>query len=297
MGMYDDDNSRRPQGPSIGGRLIIALAIAVVGFLMYLSHSEENPVTGKRQHVAISPSQEIRLGLQSAPAMARQMGGELPATDSRVIEVKRVGQVIVENTAAKKSPWKFQFHVLADPKTVNAFALPGGQIFITEGLLNKLKTEAQLIGVLSHEMGHVIERHTAQQMAKSQLGNILVTAVATGASSPNDPSGYNANIVAGVVNHMFQLRYGRKDEAEADIWGIKLMMQLGYDPQAMIQVLEILKAQGGGGGHSEIFQTHPDPDHRIQLIRDYLKEHPADSNMRQGKNLQEPRRGILRSAD
>lgn len=292
----DDDNGYEPQrgggygggGGGISGRLIMALIIAAVGFFMYLSQSETNPVTGKKQHVTISPSDEIKLGLQSAPQMAKEMGGELPATDPHSVEVKKLGQLIVSKSEARGSPWKFQFHVLSDNKTVNAFALPGGQIFITQGLLNKLDSEAQLAGVLSHEMGHVIERHTAQQMAKSRLGDILVTAVGVGVTDPNNPNGANASMVAAVVNHMFQLRYSRNDEAEADMWGIKLMMEMGYDPQAMIQVLQILKAEGASHGHTpELFQTHPDPDHRIMLIREYLKQHPPAPHQNEGGNLKQ----------
>lgn len=284
MGIFDQNNSNQPAN-RFGGRILIAIIIGIVGLFMYLSQSQENPVTGKKQHVSLNPNQEIRLGLESAPKMAHEMGGELPATDPRVQLVQKMGQLLVANTEAKKSPWKFQFHVLADTKTVNAFALPGGQIFITLGLLNKLKTEAQLAGVLSHEMGHVIERHTAQQMAKSQFGQLLVLAVGVGASDSqhgmNDPM-----VIASVVNQMTQLRYGRKDELEADLWGLRLMHEVGYDPRAMIQVMEILKGTSGGGSRSlDFFQTHPDPDKRIDAIKAYLKEHPSDENTNEGENL------------
>lgn len=264
------------------GRLIGALMIGLIGIFMYMSQVEQNPVTGEKQHVAITPEQEIRLGLESAPAMAREMGGELPVSDPRTIEVQKVGNYIVSHTAAEKSPWKFKFHVLADNQTVNAFALPGGQIFITLGLLNKLQTEAQLAGVLSHEIGHVIERHSSQQMAKNQLGQSLVIAVATG--SNQDSHSY---MVASVVNQMLQLRYSRQDESEADEWGLKLMEKAGFDPQAMIEVMQVLKAAGGGGRGIEMFQTHPNPDLRMEQIRTYLKEHPPGPGLSEGRRLNE----------
>lgn len=259
-----------------GGRIIGGIIIAVIGFMMYMSQVQENPVTHERQHVAISPDQEIRLGLQSAPVMAKQMGGELPASDLRVEQVKTIGSHLVASTDAKKSPWKFQFHVLADTRTINAFALPGGQIFITAGLLDKLKTKDQIAGVLGHEMGHVIERHSAQQMATSQLGQLLVVAVGTAASSRQHPQqSYNAALIASLVNQMFQLRYSRADESAADIWGIKLLAQAGYDPKAMVEVLRILKESAGKNPGMEIFQTHPNPDLRIKEIEEYLRSHPA----------------------
>lgn len=267
------------------GRILIALAIALIAFLSYWSHTEQNPVTGQRQHIALSPSQEISLGLHAAPTMAREMGGEVSPIDPRAQEVRRIGELIITNSEAHKSPWKFQFHLLNDTKTINAFALPGGQIFITLGLYNNLQTEAQLAGVLSHEMGHVIERHTAQQMAKSQLGDMLVIAVGTGASDPNSGGGQNAAMIASVVNHMFQLRYSREDESEADIWGIKLMEKAGFDPTAMIQVMQILKSAAGSSHSPEMFQTHPNPDLRIEQIKAYLKEHPPAPGLTQGRQL------------
>lgn len=275
------------QSNNFKGRLIAAAAIVLIGLFMYWNNQEINPVTGVKQHVAISPDQEIRLGLESAPEMAREMGGELPATDPRVVEVQKIGNYIVSSAVSGKSPWKFKFHVLADRKTVNAFALPGGQIFITLGLLNQLQTEAQLAGVLSHEIGHVIERHSAQQMAKNQLGQSLIAAVAAGSNQESQ-----SMMIASVVNQMIQLRYGRHDESQADEWGLKLMEKAGFDPRAMIEVMKILKAAGGGSGNSiELFQTHPNPDLRIEQIEAYLKEHPPEPGLSEGKPLKD----ILRS--
>lgn len=271
------------QSSNLKARLIGALIIALIGIFMFMSRTEENPVTGEKQHVAISPEQEIRLGLESAPEMSREMGGELSASDPRTAEVQKIGQLLVRSSEAGKSPWKFNFHLLADNKTVNAFALPGGQIFITLGLLDKLQTEAQLAGVLGHEIGHVIERHSAQQMAKNQLGQSLIVAVAAGSAQER-----NSMMLASVVNQMIQLRYGRNDESQADIWGIKLMEKAGFDPRAMVQVMEVLKAASGSrGGGVELFQSHPNPDLRIEQINAYLKEHPPAKGLSEGRPLKE----------
>ena len=127
-------NSENGRGGGFSTRFMGALLMAAVAFIMYMTNTQENPVTGEKQHVTITPDQEIKLGMQAAPEMASEMGGELSSSDARTVEVKKIGNAIVSSTRAKKSPWKFQFHVLADPKTINAFALPGGQIFITKGL-------------------------------------------------------------------------------------------------------------------------------------------------------------------
>src|ERR1700722_13052280 len=105
-------NSNQGQGSGFLGRLVIAGIIAVVGWFMYMHQVEVNPVTKEKQHVSITPSQEIRLGLESAPQMAREMGGELSNSDPRTQFVQEVGQHLVNTTVAKDSPWKFQFHLL-----------------------------------------------------------------------------------------------------------------------------------------------------------------------------------------
>ncbi len=274
-------------GQRRGGSLLMALIIAAVALFMYFTQTEENPITGEKQRVAITPAQEIKLGLQSAPQMAAKMGGEVSTNDPRTREVQQIGQEILSRSKANRGPWQFKFHLLADSQTVNAFALPGGQIFITLGLLNKLQTEAQLAGVLAHEMGHVIQRHSAQQMAKGQLGQLLIMATGMGAGSNDSNSGYQAAMVASVVNQMMQLRYGRKDELEADQWGLALMEQAGYDPRAMIEVKRNLEKASPGGKQPEMLLTPPYPEHRIDKISAYLKENPPKSNLTEGRNLQD----------
>lgn len=281
MGLFDSQNGR-----GIGSQLFIALIIAASGLFMYLSHTEKNPITGVKQHLSISPQQEIRLGLQSAPQMAAKMGGELPSNDSRAQEVRKIGNDIVARSDAHKGPWRFQFHLLADPKTINAFALPGGQIFITLGLFNKLQTEGQLAGVLAHEIGHVIQRHSAQQMAKGELGQIFVAATSVGLNDPNHPNrGQQAAAIASVVNQVTQLKYSRNDELEADSWGLQLMSQAGFTPKAMLEVMDILKKAAPEGHQPEMLLTHPYPENRIKQINEYLKKHPPASNLTEGSPL------------
>lgn len=274
-------NDNYPNSSGRYMRLFIGVAIALVGFFLYMSHQEENPVTKEKQHVSITPAEEIKLGIESAPEMSAEMGGELPDSDPRTAEVRRIGNFLVEHTVAQNSPWKFKFHLLADNKTVNAFALPGGQIFITLGLYSKLQNQAQLAGVLAHEMGHVIERHSAQQMATSQLGQLLTLAVGTAVSDQSN----SAYQVAAVVNQAVQMSYSRKDELQADNWGLKLMVESGLNPFAMIDVMNILKAASKGGSGLEFFQTHPNPDLRIKQIKEYLEKNPPPSGLSNGRSL------------
>ncbi|HTL28240.1 MAG TPA: M48 family metalloprotease [Tepidisphaeraceae bacterium] len=277
-------------GRRLSLRLIAGLVIAVIGIITYFHHTETNPVTGEKQRVAMTVDQEKALGLEAAPQMANEMGGVLPENDPESQLVRAMGEKIVASSDAGKSPYvgNFHFHVIADPKTVNAFALPGGQVFITHALLSQLQNEAQLAGVLGHEIGHVIARHAAEHMAKGQLGQSLVTAVAVGASD-DQRRGQMAAMAAMMANQMLQLHYSRDDELQADSLGLKYMSQTGYTPAAMLEVMEILKRASGGGGRGPSFmQTHPDPDARIAQIKEYLQKNfpnGVPSNLTEGKQL------------
>jgi beta-barrel assembly-enhancing protease len=241
-------------------RIIIALLIAGVSALMYFTNTSVNPVTGEKQHVSLTPQQEIAMGLQSAPSMAKEFGG-LSQNAKATALVKQVGAKLVAKTVAATSPYKFNFHLLADPRTINAFALPGGQIFITEALLGKLRTEGELAGVLGHEIGHVIERHSAEHMAKSRAiqGGAASVAVLTGESQS-----------AQTAAAMIQMRYGRKDELESDKWGMKLGAEAGYDPRAMMGVMEVLAQASKGARQPEMMSSHPLPESRIIAAKEII---------------------------
>ncbi|RCR71635.1 M48 family metallopeptidase [Larkinella punicea] len=255
---------------SRAGRLIFGLIAALIAVFTYFSNTQENPVTGEKQHISLTPEQEVQLGLESAPQMAQQFGGLYP--DEKVQQsVKRVGQKIVNSTDVKNSPYQFDFHVLADNKTVNAFAVPGGQIFITAALLDKLKNEDQLAGVLGHEITHVVGRHSAEQIAKQQLTQGLAGAAAIATEDPNSP-GRNSAIAAYVAN-LIGLKYGRDDEIESDQLGVRWMVESGYNPEAMIDVMEVLKAAGGPNRPSEFMSSHPDPDNRIERIQEAIAKY------------------------
>ncbi len=264
-------------GGNSGGtlRLIIGIVIAIFGVITYFAHTSVNPTTGEVQHVSMTPDQETALGVQSAPQMAAQMGGEADPSDPRAQEVSHIGGQIVQRSDASKSPYQYQFHLLNDAQMVNAFALPGGQVFITRGLYDKLADEAELAGVLGHETGHVVERHSAQQYEKSQLGQTLV--LATGVAASNRQRGLAAWAIADLANQMIQLKFSREDESQADERGLQFMTQAGYDPTAMIDVMKILQKVAGSGSQPEFLETHPDPGNRIDAIQQWLSQNPGRS--------------------
>jgi predicted Zn-dependent protease len=243
-------------------RWLIALVMAAFGFISYCSSTTENPVTGEKQRVRLTPEQEISLGRQLAPQMAAQFGG-VSASSNRE-RVRKVGERIVARSSAARTPYKYSFYLLSDRKTVNAFALPGGQIFITEALLGLLSSEDELAAVLGHEIGHVLARHSAEHLAKQQLTQQLIGAVVIGSGS------YDTAQIAQIAGSLVNMKHGRDDEIESDTLGLRLVREAGYDPSAMIAVMQALEKASGGSRQPEFASTHPSPANRIQRIRENL---------------------------
>ncbi len=259
------------RGNNLKIRLFIGIAIVAFAYLRKCSQQEENPYTGRTQTITLTPEQEIAIGLQSAPSMAQQHGGLYPNQQYQDI-VDAIGKKLVDNSIAKQSGYPFDFHLLKDEKTINAFALPGGQIFITFALFSKLTDssgrldEDMLAGVLGHEIGHVIGRHSAERIAKQDLTQGLLSGAAVG-FDPSTAQGMAA--IANIIN----MKYGRGDELESDDLGVRLMIDANYNPEELIGVMEILKTAAGPNRTPEFQSTHPDPENRIQKIKEAIKKY------------------------
>lgn len=269
-GGYGDP--RRPQRRRLGGglgsfmktRLLIGLAVAGFALFSYLKSSQFNEVTGEKQYISLSPHQEIALGLQSAPAMIERHGGLHPDRRARAL-VQQIGERLVQSSAAKDTPWQFEFHLLRDPQTINAFALPGGQIFLTDALFRRLDTEGKVAGVLGHEIGHVVGRHSAERIAKSQLTQGLTGAVIAASGTANSAR------MAQMVGQLINMKYGRGHELESDRLGVRFLADAGYDPRGLIGVMEVLAASRQGQSPPEFMSTHPNPENRIEEIENAIK--------------------------
>lgn len=245
--------------------LIIGLGMAAFQAFKYFTNTQLNPVTGETQRVQWSTEEEVQLGLQSAPQMAQQHGGLHP--DDRAQEyLDLVGEKLANTPTGRKSLYPYDFHLLQDPQVVNAFALPGGQCFITAALFERLSTEDELAGVIGHEIGHVIERHGAERMAKSGFIQGLIQSVMIGSGGDHTMAQ-----VANVVGNSLNMKYGRDQELESDLWGVKLMIEAGYDPNALIRVMDILEDASGGQKVPEFQSTHPSPENRREKIREAIE--------------------------
>jgi predicted Zn-dependent protease len=254
-------------------KLLVRLAIgglfALFALINYFTSVTENPVTGETQRIQLSPRQEVVLGLESRQQVAAQYGGLYPdATLQNYID--RVGERIVTRSQASESVYPFEFHLLNDSQTINAFALPGGQVFITTALLSRFNSEAQLAGVLGHEIGHVVGRHGAEHLAKQQLGAALVNSVGI-AASDSPESGRQAAVLAQAVNQLLNLKYGREDELESDRLGFQFMTEAEYNPEGIVEVMQILQS-ARGSQPPEFLSTHPDPGNRVERLQALVEQ-------------------------
>lgn len=266
--MYRMQPFRRRRGLPLG-QIVIAVILAAASLISYFGTQEDNPVTGESQHVNISVDQEIAMGLQAAPEMAAQFGGLDPDPNAQAL-VDQVGGRIVQRSAAQASPYQYEFHVLDDANTINAFALPGGQVFITRALLDRLQTEGQLAGVLGHEIGHVVGRHGAQQIAKAKLTEGLTGAVVIASYDPNDPYQRNSAFAL-LIGQLVNMKFGREDELESDFLGVCFIHEAGYDPNELVGVMQILEDSRQGQSPPEFFSTHPNPENRIAKIQNAIQ--------------------------
>jgi predicted Zn-dependent protease len=263
---------RRSVSSGFKARLIIAAIFALFAIVSYYSSSEVNPATGETQRVGMSAGDEFQMGLQAAPEMIQQHGGEIRA--GRDAErVRRIGGQLLQaverwlqsNDKQLPPEYQFDFHLLADPQTINAFALPGGQVFVTQALY-RLLSDGQLAGVLGHEVGHVIERHGAERLAKQKLTQGLTGAAGVAGG------GVDSARMAMAIGQLVNMSYGRNDELESDRWAVRLTTRAGYDPRAMIEVMKILEEASGGAGPPEMMSTHPKPKNRIAYIENVIRE-------------------------
>ncbi len=240
--------------------LLIGLIVAAFSVFKYFSSSQQNPITRETQYLSLTAEQEVAIGLQSAPQMAQQHGGLHP--DQRAQElVDAVGARLVNNSIARRSGYPYDFHLLADNRVINAFALPGGQVFITAALFEQLENEDQLAGVLGHEIGHVIHRHGAERLHKMELTKGLTGAAVVASGD------YNTAQAAQMIGNLINMKYGRDQELESDDFGVRLMIEAGYDPNELIGVMDILEKAGGPNRQPEFQSTHPSPENRRGEIK------------------------------
>lgn len=242
----------------------------LAGLALLVAGCATNPATGQRQLSLISEGQEIQMGLEADPSVVSSMG--LDPDSGRQQYVRAVGMRLARVSERPNLPWTFR--VIDDP-VVNAFAIPGGHIYVTRGILAHLNSEAELASVLGHEIGHVTARHSVTQMSQQQLAQL---GLVVGVALKPDLARY-----AGVASQGLQLlflKYSRDDESQADQLGLRYMRRGGWDVHQMPDVFSLLDrvSQAGGGGRvPDWLSTHPNPVNRRGAIEHAIAALPADS--------------------
>lgn len=249
-------------------RCLLMLVLACL-----LTACSTNPATGQKQLNWLSADREKALGAEAAPQFVEQYGGDIPSPKIQNY-VSDLGHRLAAVSERPDLDW--EFHAV-NSDVINAFALPGGKVFITRGLMQDLQNEAQLAGVLGHEVGHVTAEHIGQQMTRG----MILAGVGVGVGVAGEKTDQDWLKVLGVGTSvgggLYMLSYGRDQETQADELGIRYMTKLGYNPIGQIQVMKVLKrASGGGGGGMEMLSTHPLPDSRIKHLNALIKDKYPD---------------------
>lgn len=239
-------------------RRTLAAATTFLG-LMIVVACATNPVTGRRELALVSEAQEIDMGRQGSADVIAGFG--LHPDAGLQAYVNKIGQALAARTERPQLAW--EFHVI-DDGAVNAFALPGGYIFVTRGLLTHMVNEAELASVLGHEAGHVAARHSVQQISRQQIASLGL-----GLGSVLSPVVAEYGQVVGAGLGLLFLKYSRDHENQADGLGFRYALEAGYDTREMIGVFEMLQSDArlsGSGRLPEWQSTHPDPGNRIEAV-------------------------------
>ena len=219
----------------------------------------------RRQLSFIGEGREIQMGREADPEVVASMGLYLDSTVQRY--VNEFGQRLAAASERPRLPWTFR--VIDDP-TVNAFAVPGGFIYMTRGIMTHLNSEAELVGVIGHEIGHVTARHSVNQMSRAQLAQ-----VGLGVGMIFSPELRAVGDLAGAGLQVLFLSYGRDDEHQADELGVRYMRRTGYEPGELANVMRMLERTSGAGEGSwrvpEWLSTHPNPANRVGSILEEVR--------------------------
>ncbi len=255
----------------------IRIALALTGALLVGSQlgCSTNPATGRSQLNLLSRSQEIALGDQAKSQLTSEYGGSIG--DARVNSYfTNIGQGLSAQTESDYAslPWEF---TLLDSDVLNAFALPGGKVFVSRGLAEKMDSEAELAFVMGHEVGHVTARHVNERISRQMVLSGAVAAVAVGAQmSDRDVIKYGLPSLVGAGTGAYLLKFGRDQESEADALGMRYMNRAGYNPYGAYEAMGILAdAASNSQRQPEFLSTHPYPETRLgQIQRRLQKDYP-----------------------
>ncbi len=267
------------------------IALSLSAFLIFLTANSSAGILDKvmktggtvvKAQKGVSLDDELTMGRN----LSAMILGAFPAYGSEALNqyVSKVGLTVVAASQRPDMNYHFQVVDARDSQgkmIVNAFSTPGGYIFVTRGLLSQLKTEAELAGVLGHEVAHVAQKHALKAIKKQKVTAALVDVGAQVATEKTHglAKEFTAVIGPAFVNNLFEKGFDRADEYKADAAAVKYASKAGYDPKGLIEFLEILHKQQGGRNYSTITRTHPKPEDRIGRLEKLI----ASKKLEEGK--------------
>ncbi|MCX8034374.1 MAG: M48 family metalloprotease [Thermodesulfovibrio sp.] len=250
--------------------------------------AEIDPISGKKTYTLLSTQQEIEIGQKVVPTAINENDGLYPDREVQNY-IKQLGAKIANVTPRKVD---YQFYIVNSPD-INAFALPGGPVFITRGILLKMENESELAGVLAHELGHINARHHAKFLEKTYGMSILVSILGIALQGSDYASAVMS--LAQVSAGLLQLKFSRDQENEADALGVRFSYQSGYDPRGLLSMFEKFKTLEKGIS-VEWLSTHPLPDTRIKNVQQMISQQYPDSyKLRQNSTTFSRIQAILKS--
>jgi predicted Zn-dependent protease len=247
--------------------LLVFSALAITGFAYVIQSTPQLPDPG---NTGVSKEQQEQLGQQTAAEVYKQMP-VLPDSSAETQYVQQLGRKLV-SVIPPETSWPYQFHVVPQ-KEINAFALPGGPIFVNIGTITAAQNEAQLAGVMAHEISHVYMQHSIKQLKKQQLQQGLVGILGAVLGQSGGAAASLARIGIGIGSGMLSLKYSRGDEAQADSVGAILMYKVGYPPVELAEFFQTLEQQGGANGPN-FLSDHPNPGNRVAAIEQEVRGWP-----------------------
>jgi predicted Zn-dependent protease len=240
-------------------KILVTISFFITAVVLIISCAV-NPVTGKRQMMLMSEAQEVALGAQYDPQVIATFGEYDDAKLESFLQSKATEMGLISHRP------KLQYHVkILDSPVVNAFATPGGYIYFTRGILAQFTNEAEVMGVLGHEMGHIAARHSVSQQSKQTIGTLLLI---TGMVVSEELAKYAEYAMQGM--QLLFLKFSRDDERQADTLGVEYSSKIGYDAQKMadfFQVLNKMSMAESEGGVPTFLSTHPNPVDRYNYVK------------------------------
>jgi predicted Zn-dependent protease len=242
------------------------ILITVCGWLWFCAGCEVNPITGEERLMLFPEEQDVEMGRKYAPEVEKELGGRV---EDQALQnyVDSVGQKIAR--ISHRPDFKYHYVAVKD-KSTNAVALPGGYVFITKGMLTKLKSEAELAGVLAHETTHIVARDTSNAMSKQIGMELLITVAASRGATQG------ALTAADLAKQLILLQYSKDDERTADLGGMDYMVRAGYSPYGMVETMEMLEREQTIRP-IEFLSSHPSPENRVAYLRQRIQTHYFNS--------------------